>query len=219
MRSLHHIQPMIEAFWRRPHRLQLPACQVHSNGQRSCQRKLSSRQLCKRAPENTSTMSGVEIAGFVLGGFPLLISAAEHYKGFEPLVKWKRFRTDFIGFIDAIDIEKQLFNQMLERFLISADVPQEDLQSFMTIQDYEGWRREDLASVLETRLGPSYSTFLGTVKTMQKLMAELQDMLLLSNGKVGFFSLGHVVTTAEANILPMLRSTGRALAQANGTIS
>lgn len=164
-------------------------------------------------------MSGVEIAGFVLGGFPLLISAAEHYKGFEPLVKWKRFRTDFIGFIDAIDIEKQLFNQMLERFLISADVPQEDLQSFMTIQDYEGWRREDLASVLETRLGPSYSTFLGTVKTMQKLMAELQDMLLLSNGKVGFFSLGHVVTTAEANILPMLRSTGRALAQANGTIS
>jgi hypothetical protein len=33
-------------------------------------------------------MSGVEIAGFVLGGFPLLISAAEHYKeGFEPLVR------------------------------------------------------------------------------------------------------------------------------------
>lgn len=33
-------------------------------------------------------MSGVEIVGFVLGGFPLLISAAEHYKeGFEPLVR------------------------------------------------------------------------------------------------------------------------------------
>ena len=69
-------------------------------------------------------MSGVEIAGFVLGGFPLLISAAEHYReGFEPLVKWKRFRTDFIGFIDSVDIEKQLFDQMLERFLSELPVP------------------------------------------------------------------------------------------------
>ena len=130
-------------------------------------------------------MSGIEVAGLVLGGFPLLISAAEHYKeGFEPLVKWKRFRTDFIGFIDAVDIEKQLFDQTLERFLISADVPQEELQSFMTIPNYEGWRREDLAGILETRLGPSYSAFLGTVKTMNSLMAELQELLLLKNGKV-----------------------------------
>jgi hypothetical protein len=59
-------------------------------------------------------MTAVEIAGFVVGVFPLLISAAEHYKeGFEPLLKWKRFRSDFIGFIDAVDIGKQLFDQML----------------------------------------------------------------------------------------------------------
>jgi len=46
-------------------------------------------------------MSGVEIAGFVLAAFPLLISAGEHYReGFEPLVKWKKFRTDFISFIN-----------------------------------------------------------------------------------------------------------------------
>jgi hypothetical protein len=131
-------------------------------------------------------MSGVEIAGFVLAGFPLLISAGEHYReGFEPLVKWKRFRTDFIGFIDAVDIEKQLFNQMLERFLISADVPHEEIQLFMTDRNYEGWYREDLARALKARLGPSHDVYMSTIKTMDGLMHELEELLLLKNGEVG----------------------------------
>src|SRR5438067_1420163 len=102
-------------------------------------------------------MSGIEIAGLVLGGFPLLVSAAEHYKeGWEPLVKWKRFRTEFLHFIDAIDIEKHLFDQMLERFLISADIAQAELQLFLTDPNYEGWQRKELAAALEMRLGHSY---------------------------------------------------------------
>jgi hypothetical protein len=119
-------------------------------------------------------MSGVEIAGFVLGGFPLLISAAEHYReGFEPLLKWKRFRTEFIGFIDAVDIEKQLYDQMLERSLLSADVPHEELQLFMTKRDYEGWHGAHLVDVLQKRLWTSYAVYMSTIKTMTELMAEL----------------------------------------------
>lgn len=130
-------------------------------------------------------MSGVEIAGFVLAGFPLLISAAEHYReGFEPLLKWKRFRTDFISFIDAVDIEKQLYYQMLERFLLSADVPHEELQLFMTKPNYNGWQREDLVKVLKGRLGPSYEVYVSTFKTMNQLMGGLQDVLSLKNGEV-----------------------------------
>ena len=126
-------------------------------------------------------MSGVEIAGFVLGGFPLLVSAAEHYReGFEPLVKWKRFRTEFIGFIDAVDIEKQLFDQMLERFLISADVPHEEIQLFMTDRAYTGWQREDLVRTLRARLGGSYDVYMSTIKTMDELMHELHELLSVS---------------------------------------
>jgi hypothetical protein len=130
-------------------------------------------------------MSGVEIAGFVLGGFPLLISAAEHYReGFEPLVKWKRFWTEFIGFVDAVDIEKQLFDQMLERFLISTDVPHEEIQLFMTDRAYTGWQREDLVRTLRARLGGSYDVYMSTIKTMDELMHELHELLSLKNGEV-----------------------------------
>lgn len=66
-----------------------------------------------------------------------MTSACKHSKAcFEPWVKWKRFLTGVISFIDAVDMEKQLFNQMLERFLSSADVPHEEIQLFMTNREY-----------------------------------------------------------------------------------
>ncbi|RDW61414.1 hypothetical protein BP5796_11306 [Coleophoma crateriformis] len=136
-------------------------------------------------------LSGVEIAGLVLAAFPLVISAAEHYReGFEPLSKWKRFRTDFIGFLDAIDIEKQLFEQVLERFLISADVPQEELHRFLTQPNHSGWDREDLVERLEARLGPSLPAYVSTIKTMNGLMKELEGLLLIRDGEIEWASEG-----------------------------
>ena len=165
-------------------------------------------------------MSGVEIAGFVLGGFPLLISAAEHYReGFEPLVKWKRFRTDFIGFIDSVDIEKQLFDQMMERFLISADVPHNEIQLFMTDRDYEGWRRDDLVRALQARLGPSYDVYMSTIKTMDSLMHELEELLSLKNGEVQLWTHPLAKQRELMLVCVYFRSTGlpRREEQANGT--
>lgn len=91
-------------------------------------------------------MSGFEIVGVVLGGFPLLVSAAEHYgEGFEPLKKWWRFRTDFIDFIDTVDIQKQAFDLFLEHFLVAAEVPFEEIQHLLTDPDYKGWGNEAIS--------------------------------------------------------------------------
>lgn len=133
-----------------------------------------------------SIMSGFEIVGVIFGVFPLLVSAAEHYEeGFEPLKKWWRFRTDFIEFIDAIDIEKQAFDLILERFLIAAQVPYEEIQSLMIDPKYEGWLSNDIALAMKARLGPSYDVFMSTIRRMNTLMGELQVILSLKDGKVG----------------------------------
>ena len=124
--------------------------------------------------------------GLLLGGFPLLISAAEHYReGFEPLVKWYRFRDDFIQFIDAVATQKLLFDQTLERFLISADIPDEELQQFMSNSHYEGWHRVKLSGLLKKRLGRAHEVFLSTIKRMNKLLLELQEMLMVKTVKNG----------------------------------
>ncbi|RFU31084.1 hypothetical protein B7463_g5232, partial [Scytalidium lignicola] len=131
-------------------------------------------------------MSGVEIVGFLLGGFPLLISAAEHYKeGFEPLAKWYRFRDDFIQFIDAVATLKLLFDQTLERFLISADIPDEELQQFMTNPNYEGWHRAELLGLLTEKLGSAHEVFMSTIRRMNKLLLELKEMLMVKTVKNG----------------------------------
>ena len=165
-------------------------------------------------------MSGIEIVGFLLGGFPLLICAAEHYKeGFQPLAKWKRFRTDFIGFIDTVGAEKLLFDQMIERFLISAEVPEEEMQLFMTDPDYEGWTRHDLVSLLQKRLGSSFAVYMSTIKTMNGLMLDLEKLLSLKDGEVN--PMGPFMPFAESEALLTLclndRSIGQTPVHPNGT--
>ncbi|KAH8802569.1 hypothetical protein F5884DRAFT_887230 [Xylogone sp. PMI_703] len=131
-------------------------------------------------------MSGVEIVGLLLGAFPLLISAAEHYKeGFEGLAKWYRFRDDFVQFIDTVATQKLLFDQTVERFLISADIPDDELQQFMRNPNYEGWHRMTLSGLLRARLGPAHEVFMSTIERMNKLLLELQEILMVKTVKNG----------------------------------
>ena len=130
-------------------------------------------------------MSGVEVVGLVLGGLPLLISAAEHYqKGFEPLQKWYKFRTQFVTFINAVDIQRQLFNLTLECFLRSVDIEEHELLTFMEDSEYHGWQRPELRRRINSRLGPSLGVFLSTVQEMRSLVLDLEDLLLIKDGQV-----------------------------------
>jgi hypothetical protein len=127
-------------------------------------------------------MSVFDIAGSVLASFPLLISRAEQYKeGFKPLRRWYRFRTQFISFIDAVDLERIRFEQMLESFLISVDVADDELRLFMTVPGYEGWSQKAFFHSLQSRLGTSYTIYLRTMKTMDNLMGEMKALLSLED--------------------------------------
>lgn len=84
-----------------------------------------------------------------------------------------------------MEIENFLFNQVLERFLIGADVDHEELQHFLADPDYEGWHRKDLTDALDRRLGSSLPMFMSTIRAMNSLVLQLQDVLLLKNKEVG----------------------------------
>lgn len=130
-------------------------------------------------------MSGIEVVGLVLGSIPLLISAAEHYKkGFEPLKKWCKFRTEFITFIDAFDIQQLFFRTTLESFLMSIDIEEAEIYRLTRDPNYEGWQRPDLRSRISSKLGLSLEVFLSTIKTMNGLVLKLEDLLFIKNGEV-----------------------------------
>ncbi|KAH7400307.1 hypothetical protein BKA64DRAFT_599928 [Cadophora sp. MPI-SDFR-AT-0126] len=136
-------------------------------------------------------MSGIEIAGLVLGGFRLLIATATKYKkSFERLQKWYKFRTEFLTFIDAVDIQRQLFNLSLECFLRSIDIEEDELEKFMDDGGYEGWHNPELFQRLKIRLGSSLEAFQSMMKTMNGLMHDLERMLLIKDGQVEWLKEG-----------------------------
>jgi len=130
-------------------------------------------------------MSGIEVAGIVLSSLQILISAAEFYKkGFAPLKKWKRFRTEFVSFINAVDTQKLLFEKVLERFLMTAGIPDEELDLFLTKPNYEGWYGKEATITIRERYGNSYAVYISTIQEMQELMGDIQTLLSLKDGKV-----------------------------------
>ncbi|KAF7941127.1 hypothetical protein EAE99_000764 [Botrytis elliptica] len=117
-------------------------------------------------------MSGFEIAGIVLGGFPILIIAVEFFdETFKRVTIWRQFRTRFLQFIDAINVEKQLFNELLRRFLLSVDVPRDE-------------HREELIAIFHLRLGKSYKGFKSLIKTVDSLMIEVNNLLAFKDGRI-----------------------------------
>jgi hypothetical protein len=131
-------------------------------------------------------MSAFEIVEPVLIKFPVIVSSAEYYQnGFKSLQKWNQFRTEFINFIDVIDVQRLLFDQMLKRFLISAEVVDDEVPFFLTTPGYEGWHREELVKNLETKLGTSYIVYQRTMQTIDSLAKEMSAMLAIKDGEVG----------------------------------
>ena len=130
-------------------------------------------------------MSGVEVIGLILGGLPLIISAAEHYKKvFEPLVRWKRFKFVFRDFITSVDIQRQMFQLVLKKLLIRVQLEPEEKQKLLTTPNYEGWHRGGVIEALKSRLGDSYDACMDILRAMNEDMVDLQDMMSLKDGTV-----------------------------------
>jgi hypothetical protein len=130
-------------------------------------------------------MSGVEIIGLILGGLPLVISAAEDYRrGFEPFLKWHRYKREFRNFINSVDLEKRMFDGLLRRLLEFSDIPLEEKQLLLTGTHPEAWRQTDTVEALKLRLGDSYLSCMYILEKMEEDMLELQKMLSLRDGTV-----------------------------------
>ncbi|KAI9756017.1 MAG: hypothetical protein M4579_004062 [Chaenotheca gracillima] len=126
--------------------------------------------------------SGVEIAGLVLGTFPLLISACEHYReGLEPLKDWYRYRLELESFLRKLDRQHVLFHLTLEE-LLSSIAPNLLLVDDL-LEEPGGtlWQDRDLEKDLQERLRSSYATYFATVAEMNKLMKVLKRGLDLDD--------------------------------------
>jgi hypothetical protein len=130
-------------------------------------------------------MSGVEVAGFVLAAFPLVVSALEHYQeGFESLQDWWRFRTEFVGFIHEIGTQSVLFSENLEELLRPIVLSDVEMDALLTDPGGRAWNDPDLEARLQQRLPQSYGWYRCTIDDINAIMEKLKAKLGIQKGQV-----------------------------------
>lgn len=128
-------------------------------------------------------MSGIEIAGLVLGGFPILLSALQHYREcFEPLEAWWGFRTQFIVFIDDINHQMMLYTENLTRLLDPLIADGNDLKQLIRDTADPRWKDKSLDEALRSRLDTEHARYIRIVDRMQEVIVDLKGMLRIRDG-------------------------------------
>ncbi|RSL58907.1 hypothetical protein CEP53_006007 [Fusarium sp. AF-6] len=134
-------------------------------------------------------MSGFEIAGIVLGGFPILIEAAQPLsRYFQGAERWWHFKRDFMTLISTIEDESIAYSQNLELLLTPVDI---DLEVKASLQEDSGsrlWYDPEIQAKLRGRIKIQYmSWFLRQLIEMRETLSEILGMLpIKKNGEVDF---------------------------------
>lgn len=123
-------------------------------------------------------MSGFEIAGLVLGGFPILLNILDYYeRSFAPLDEWWHFRRHFVQFVDDISQQQMLFQQNLALLLDPVIDDNETFTSLLNDPGATAWEAANLSEILGKRLGLHRTRFLRVLTDMDKLMIKLRKLL------------------------------------------
>jgi hypothetical protein len=130
-------------------------------------------------------MSGVEVAGLILGAFPIVLSALEQYRqGFLRLKSWWNFQRTFEELIDDVGMQNTMFESNLER-LLSPFVHSDGHMGVLLCEPLgSAWQDAELEEKLRDRLRGSYIWYLSIVSRMHDALKELQRLLGIQDGQV-----------------------------------
>jgi hypothetical protein len=130
-------------------------------------------------------MSGVEVAGVILGVLPIVVSCARQYRqGLEPLDDWIHFQTSFIEFIDEICHQDMMFQRNIRDLLRPMLENEQDLLALVNDIHHPKWSDGSLNDLLDQRLGDQRDHFVYNLGQMRDLVEGLEKLLQIKDGKV-----------------------------------
>ncbi|XPS78885.1 hypothetical protein M3J09_010884 [Ascochyta lentis] len=127
-------------------------------------------------------MSGLEVAGVVLGALPLVISALEHYtNGIRDIKRYYRYKAELQSLIDGVRTQEVIFSDTLEQ-LLTGIVRADEMAAFIA----NPAAHPDVDLRLRKRLREGYDTYFANVRGMETALAVM--MVKLALGPDGKFS-------------------------------
>ncbi|KAF2263450.1 hypothetical protein CC78DRAFT_465821 [Lojkania enalia] len=125
-------------------------------------------------------ITGIEIAGVILGSFPLVIHALECYgEGLETMQEWVRFRTDFNGFLSDFIRQQIFFRQHIEDLLSPVVDSEYQMGCMLDDPNHIEWKDPRLEAKLKKRLPGmhEYETYMATVSAILAVLQKVQKKL------------------------------------------
>ncbi|KAK3312891.1 hypothetical protein B0H66DRAFT_382704 [Apodospora peruviana] len=129
-------------------------------------------------------MSGFEIAGVVLGAFPIFCEAASGLRGaFSDLKTWWQFEIEFEDLVSAIEREHIAFSQNLEILLSLLPIDDAVKERLLEGRDRALWLRPDIQAELRSAIQSRYySWFVKEMESIRSALDGLHRLLCIQNG-------------------------------------
>ncbi|KAF9869510.1 hypothetical protein CkaCkLH20_12995 [Colletotrichum karsti] len=125
-------------------------------------------------------MSGFEIAGLVLGTFPILCDAAKDLSGvLKKARSWWRFEATFEAFSSAIETQEVAYTQVLKRLLDPLVIPDDEYDSLLRDPMSPLWYETRIQEGLRQRLSSEHRYFMRNLSDLNEAILELQKLLPL----------------------------------------
>jgi hypothetical protein len=149
------------------------------------------------AVDTTFAMSGIEVAGLVLGGFPLLISALEH------LVKLRTFRRECQKDLNRLRDIQLVYRESMRTLLIplqyDGTLDATEIELLLNDPSSQGWNDLDVQNEVSRRLGNFKDSYFQILQDMNHTISKLAKaskvedarfQASLHANKVGFICTG-----------------------------
>jgi hypothetical protein len=130
-------------------------------------------------------MSGFEIAGFLLGAFPLIISGLEHWRDVARVggFFW-RVRKEYTKCLREVQYHEILYKRNLNELLLPIVNDTDEVARLVSDPGGKGWSNKALQERLEGRLQESYGLYMEIIREMNETAEELRKELSLGKETV-----------------------------------
>ncbi|KAF1993824.1 hypothetical protein P154DRAFT_414906, partial [Amniculicola lignicola CBS 123094] len=130
-------------------------------------------------------MSGLEVAGVLLGTFPLILSGLEHYRDVAKVAGfWWQIRKKYQKCRDDVRFHEIVYRRNLKELLLPIVLDTEDVNRLVADPGGERWTDPDLQGRLEHRLQESYSLYMGIISEMNERADDLRKELAFDKDAV-----------------------------------
>ncbi|OTA88375.1 hypothetical protein M434DRAFT_123914 [Hypoxylon sp. CO27-5] len=128
-------------------------------------------------------MSGFEIAGVVLGAFPLAIEALEKYREvFKRVGLFYKIRVEYIKCEHNLKFHRASFTGHLRRLLLPLIEDDGKIKDLLSNPGGTFWKDQETIDLLQRRLGEeSYGLFIDCIEGVKEVMGKLNSELVLDS--------------------------------------